>query len=239
VLCCAVLCCAVLCCAVLCCAVLCCTVLCRALTPIHSPTQNTITNPNNKREWPVEALSGVARSFLADVDLGGAPVINKTAAGAESESAVSAAAASGGGLEGVVSCCVVIHRSVEARSKRYYEELRRCAGPCSWWLVGWSDCWRLCLSSVPTSVPANCPLETHTHNQPTNPHPPTAGTTTSPPPATWSSSPPSSSCSARSALRRPLKSGGWRWGWRSSPPRLSRCVDGGLGLCFDYRNNHS
>jgi hypothetical protein len=39
-----------------------------------------------------------------------------------------AAAGGGNGLAGVVQCCVAIHRSVEARSKRYFEELRRWGG---------------------------------------------------------------------------------------------------------------
>lgn len=71
------------------------------------------------REWPAEALAGVARSFLADVDFG-PPV----AAALEPVPPASAAAA-GGGLEGVVSCCLAMHRSVETRSRRYFEELRR------------------------------------------------------------------------------------------------------------------
>lgn len=59
----------------------------------------------------------MARNFLQDMDLGPA---------APAAAAAGAAASVGlGGLEGVVECCVAIHRSVEARSKRYYEELRR------------------------------------------------------------------------------------------------------------------
>jgi hypothetical protein len=61
----------------------------------------------------------VARSFLAGVDFGAAaPGKMEAAEGAEPVTGA-------GGLEGVVSCCVAIHRSVEAKSKRYYEELRR------------------------------------------------------------------------------------------------------------------
>lgn len=67
----------------------------------------------------MEALSGVARSFLQDVDLGGG------APHAAADMAANEAAAGPGGLEGVVQTCVEIHRSVEARSKRYYEELQR------------------------------------------------------------------------------------------------------------------
>ncbi|GBF98747.1 dynein heavy chain axonemal [Raphidocelis subcapitata] len=73
------------------------------------------------REWPAEALAGVARSFLADVDFG--PPAAATAEPAAPP--LAEGGSGGGGLEGVVSCCVAMHRSVEARSRRYYEELRR------------------------------------------------------------------------------------------------------------------
>ncbi|KAF8071068.1 Dnah1 [Scenedesmus sp. PABB004] len=51
--------------------------------------------------WPVEALQSVARSFCADLELGGLQ------------------------LDGVLAACVHIHQSVEAASKRYHDELRR------------------------------------------------------------------------------------------------------------------
>lgn len=78
------------------------------------------------REWPAEALSGVARSFLQDVDLG-PPAAAGVAAPIDSDAAAtgSGRGEGWGGLEGVVQCCVAIHRSVEERSRRYYEELRR------------------------------------------------------------------------------------------------------------------
>lgn len=64
--------------------------------------------------WPLEALKSVARSFCADLEL--AP--SSTSGGsAEGDDAM---------LEGVLAACVHIHQSVEAKSKRYYEELRRC-----------------------------------------------------------------------------------------------------------------
>jgi hypothetical protein len=97
-------------------------------SPWHTLATNTPTPTNLApplvcdREWPVEALSSVASSFFADVDLG-VPATTD-----ESDPAVPAAAGPGahvGGLAGVVQCCVAIHKSVEARSKRYYEELRR------------------------------------------------------------------------------------------------------------------
>jgi len=66
--------------------------------------------------WPLEALRSVARSFCADLELeqdadGTAPTAANTA----------------DMLEGVLAACVHIHQSVEAKSKRYYEELRRWA----------------------------------------------------------------------------------------------------------------
>ena len=78
----------------------------------------------------MEALSGVARNFLQDVDLGAAaPATPQQTAALSGAGGAEAAAEGPGGLEGVVQCCVAIHRSVEARSKRYYEELRRCVLP--------------------------------------------------------------------------------------------------------------
>jgi dynein heavy chain len=70
--------------------------------------------------WPLEALKSVARSFCADLELG------DTDAGGPKM------------LDGVLAACVHIHQSVEAKSKRYYEELRRwaevlddlCSKPC-------------------------------------------------------------------------------------------------------------
>jgi hypothetical protein len=62
--------------------------------------------------WPLEALRSVARSFCADLELG------PTADGDAGDARM---------LEGVLAACVHIHQSVEAKSKRYYEELRRCA----------------------------------------------------------------------------------------------------------------
>ena len=67
------------------------------------------------REWPEDALEGVARSLLAAADLGGGDVGGEGGADAGASAAVGALAA----------CCVAVHRSVEARSARYYEELRR------------------------------------------------------------------------------------------------------------------
>lgn len=61
--------------------------------------------------WPLEALRSVARSFCADLELG---------------QSVYDDAGSAKMLEGVLSACVHVHQSVEAKSKRYYEELRRC-----------------------------------------------------------------------------------------------------------------
>jgi hypothetical protein len=62
--------------------------------------------------WPLEALRSVARSSCADLELG------PTADGDAGEARM---------LEGVLAACVHIHQSVEAKSKRYYDELRRCA----------------------------------------------------------------------------------------------------------------
>jgi hypothetical protein len=61
------------------------------------------------REWPNEALKSVANSFLADVELGD-----------------DVADGSGAMLRGVVDTCVFVHQSVERRSKKFYDELRRC-----------------------------------------------------------------------------------------------------------------
>lgn len=60
--------------------------------------------------WPVEALRSVAKSFCADLELG------PTAEGEAGEARM---------LEGVLAACVHIHQSVEAKSKRYFEELCR------------------------------------------------------------------------------------------------------------------
>lgn len=62
--------------------------------------------------WPVEALTCVARSFCADVELAS----DTSGEGSASSEAV---------LEGVLAACVHIHQSVEVKSKRFYEELRR------------------------------------------------------------------------------------------------------------------
>ncbi len=66
--------------------------------------------PCRFREWPNEALKSVANSFLADVELGDDVV-----------------AGSGGAsmLHGVVETCVFVHQSVERRSKKFHDELRR------------------------------------------------------------------------------------------------------------------
>lgn len=64
--------------------------------------------------WPMEALTSVARSFCADLELSHAGDSGQDQAG---EAAL---------LEGVLAACVHIHQSVEAKSRRYYEELRRC-----------------------------------------------------------------------------------------------------------------
>eukprot|EP00879_Flechtneria_rotunda_P027853 GHRR01029880.1.p3 GENE.GHRR01029880.1~~GHRR01029880.1.p3 ORF type:complete len:106 (-),score=24.04 GHRR01029880.1:618-935(-) len=69
-------------------------------------------------EWPSEALTSVARSFCADLELG-----------PSQGSAAGVAAASAAGkdpqMDAVIAACVHIHTSVEHRSKLYYEELRR------------------------------------------------------------------------------------------------------------------
>jgi dynein heavy chain len=62
--------------------------------------------------WPLEALKSVARSFCADLELG--PASDTEADGRKK-------------LDGVLAACVHIHQSVEAKSKRYYDELRRWA----------------------------------------------------------------------------------------------------------------
>ncbi|KAF6265909.1 dynein heavy chain 2 [Scenedesmus sp. NREL 46B-D3] len=64
-------------------------------------------------EWPVEALTSVARSFCADMDLG------------QRSSGDTGADAGGSLMDGVLAACVHIHQSVEAKSKQYYQELRR------------------------------------------------------------------------------------------------------------------
>ncbi|KAG2485619.1 hypothetical protein HYH03_015682 [Edaphochlamys debaryana] len=56
------------------------------------------------REWPDEALKSVATSFFGDLDFG-----------EESDTL----------MHGVVRCCVGVHQSVERRSKKFYDELRR------------------------------------------------------------------------------------------------------------------
>ncbi|GLC56009.1 hypothetical protein PLESTB_001054700 [Pleodorina starrii] len=56
------------------------------------------------REWPEEALRSVATSFYTDIDFGD----------------------DGGSImKGVVDCCVGMHQSVERKSKKFYDELRR------------------------------------------------------------------------------------------------------------------
>ena len=55
-------------------------------------------------EWPREALASVCKYFMTDVELG------------EGENNL---------LEGVVNACVYIHQSVEHKSKKYLDELRR------------------------------------------------------------------------------------------------------------------
>lgn len=62
-------------------------------------------------EWPPEALTSVARTFCADLELGGG--------GGGSDANTEAL------REGVLAVCVAIHQSVEAKSRLYYEELRR------------------------------------------------------------------------------------------------------------------
>lgn len=64
--------------------------------------------------WPLEALRSVARSFCADLELE-----------QDADGTAPAAANTADMLEGVLAACVHIHQSVEATSKRYYEELRR------------------------------------------------------------------------------------------------------------------
>lgn len=61
-------------------------------------------------EWPVEALTSVARSFCADLEL------DSRGGDAGTECNL---------LNGVLAACVHIHQSVEAKSKQYYAELRR------------------------------------------------------------------------------------------------------------------
>lgn len=58
------------------------------------------------REWPMEALKSVARSVFADVELDTPEQPDLTS--------------------GVIDCCVYIHQSVEHKSKKFYDELRRC-----------------------------------------------------------------------------------------------------------------
>jgi dynein heavy chain len=70
--------------------------------------------------WPVEALTGVAKSFCADLQLG-----SQSSCGCAAEAAARDAVL----MEGVLAACVHIHQSVEAKSRSYYEELRRCATP--------------------------------------------------------------------------------------------------------------
>ncbi len=67
------------------------------------------------REWPNEALTSVARNFYADLELGSAA----------DGSAADGAAKADERLAGVIDACVFIHQSVERKSKKYYEELRR------------------------------------------------------------------------------------------------------------------
>ncbi|WIA11828.1 hypothetical protein OEZ85_011917 [Tetradesmus obliquus] len=64
-------------------------------------------------EWPLEALTSVARSFFADLDLG-----QRAGSGTGGD-------AGGSLIDGVLAACVHIHQSVEAKSKQYYQELRR------------------------------------------------------------------------------------------------------------------
>ncbi|WIA31960.1 hypothetical protein OEZ86_002815 [Tetradesmus obliquus] len=64
-------------------------------------------------EWPLEALTSVARSFCADLDLG-----QRAGSGTGGD-------AGGSLIDGVLAACVHIHQSVEAKSKQYYQELRR------------------------------------------------------------------------------------------------------------------
>ena len=61
------------------------------------------------REWPMEALKSVAHSFLADVEM------EASGSHGDHERLV----------QGVVESCVFIHQSVERRSKRFFDELRR------------------------------------------------------------------------------------------------------------------
>ena len=57
------------------------------------------------REWPMEALKSVARSVFTDLDLDTPEMPNLQA--------------------GVIDSCVSIHQSVEHKSKKFYDELRR------------------------------------------------------------------------------------------------------------------
>ncbi|GMH32802.1 hypothetical protein BSKO_00636 [Bryopsis sp. KO-2023] len=57
------------------------------------------------REWPLEALQSVAKSFYADVELSNEKYPDL--------------------LNGVVHCSMYIHQSVEKISKRFFDELRR------------------------------------------------------------------------------------------------------------------
>jgi dynein heavy chain len=70
-------------------------------------------------EWPLEALTSVARSFCADLDLGQRSSSSSSSVGVEHGSLI----------DGVLAACVHIHQSVEAKSKQYYQELRRWARP--------------------------------------------------------------------------------------------------------------
>ncbi|GLI62391.1 hypothetical protein VaNZ11_005010 [Volvox africanus] len=56
------------------------------------------------REWPEEALRSVATSFYTDIDFG------------DNSARI---------MRGVVGCCVGMHQSVEKKSKKFYDELRR------------------------------------------------------------------------------------------------------------------
>ncbi len=64
------------------------------------------------REWPNEALKSVAYSFFQDVELTSGPAADSATAQQDT-------------VRGVVESCVYVHQSVEKKSKKFYDELRR------------------------------------------------------------------------------------------------------------------
>lgn len=99
---------------------------CPTSSPLEYLVKLLLLNPAARvptactREWPLEALSSVARNFCGELELG---IPAGTQAGADGGDDASL-------LPGVVTCCVAIHQSVERMSKKYLEELRR-------WVVAW------------------------------------------------------------------------------------------------------